>query len=85
MLRAEPTGCWHRLPGSCRKSLDSSPTASGISRRCGTTKISATTRVNAKRQQVQILFARWKQAESWFNPELLQIPLATVREWMNDW
>jgi oligoendopeptidase F len=39
--------------------------------------------VNAKRQQVQILFARWKQAESWFNPELLQIPLATVREWMN--
>ena len=40
--------------------------------------------VNAKRQQVQILFARWKQAESWFNPELLQVPLATVREWMND-
>ena len=38
--------------------------------------------VNAKRQQVQILFARWKQAESWFNPELLQIPLETVREWM---
>ena len=28
--------------------------------------------VNAKRQQVQILFARWKQAESWFNPELLE-------------
>jgi oligoendopeptidase F len=39
--------------------------------------------VNAKRQQVQILFARWKQAESWFNPELLQIPLATVRDWMD--
>jgi oligoendopeptidase F len=39
--------------------------------------------VNAKRQQVQILFARWKQAESWFNPELLQIPLTTVREWMD--
>jgi oligoendopeptidase F len=38
--------------------------------------------VNAKRQQVQILFARWKQAESWFNPELLKIPLDTVREWM---
>ena len=33
--------------------------------------------VNARRQQVQILFARWKQAESWFNPELLQIPLDT--------
>ena len=38
--------------------------------------------VNARRQQVQILFARWKQAESWFNPELLKVPLATVREWM---
>jgi oligoendopeptidase F len=38
--------------------------------------------VNARRQQVQILFARWKQAESWFNPELLQIPLETVRTWM---
>ncbi len=39
--------------------------------------------VNARRQQVQILFARWKQAESWFNPELLKIPLETVRQWMD--
>jgi oligoendopeptidase F len=39
--------------------------------------------VNAKRQQVQILFARWKQAETWFNPELLQIPIETVRGWMD--
>ncbi len=39
--------------------------------------------VNARRQQVQILFARWKQAESWFNPELLQIPLERVRQWMD--
>src|ERR1035437_5850678 len=39
--------------------------------------------VNAKRQQVQILFARWRQAESWFSPELLQIPLETVRAWMD--
>ena len=38
--------------------------------------------INAKRQQVQILFARLGQAESWFNPELLTIPLATVRGWM---
>ena len=38
--------------------------------------------VNARRQQVQILFAKWKQAESWFSPELLQVPLATVRDWM---
>ncbi|PYR54735.1 MAG: oligoendopeptidase F [Acidobacteria bacterium] len=40
--------------------------------------------VNAKRQQVQILFAKWRQAESWFNPELLQIPLETVRRWMDE-
>ena len=39
--------------------------------------------INARRQQVQILFARWKQAESWFSPELLQIPLDTVRRWMD--
>jgi len=38
--------------------------------------------INAKRQQVQILFARLSQAESWFNPELLAIPLDTVRAWM---
>jgi oligoendopeptidase F len=38
--------------------------------------------VNAKRQQVQILFARLQQAQSWFNPELLAIPLETVRGWL---
>jgi oligoendopeptidase F len=38
--------------------------------------------ISAKRQQVQILFARLSQAESWFNPELLTIPLETVRQWM---
>jgi oligoendopeptidase F len=38
--------------------------------------------VNAKRQQVQILFARWQHEQSWFNPELLKIPIATVRAWM---
>ena len=27
--------------------------------------------INARRQQVQILFARQQQASSWFNPELL--------------
>src|SRR4051812_30217049 len=30
--------------------------------------------LNARRQQVQILFAREQQASSWFNPELLAIP-----------
>jgi oligoendopeptidase F len=39
--------------------------------------------VNARRQQVQILFARHQQAVSWFNPELLQIPAETVRGWMD--
>src|SRR3954467_4901718 len=38
--------------------------------------------INARRQKVQILFARWKQVESWFSPELLQIPIETVRGWM---
>jgi oligoendopeptidase F len=40
--------------------------------------------VNAKRQQVQLLFARLQQAQSWFNPELLGIPLDTVRRWMDE-
>jgi oligoendopeptidase F len=38
--------------------------------------------INAKRQQVQILFAKASQASAWFNPELLKIPLPTVQEWM---
>ncbi|MEW6319746.1 MAG: oligoendopeptidase F [Acidobacteriota bacterium] len=38
--------------------------------------------VNARRQRVQLLLARWRQATSWFEPELLRIPLATVQEWM---
>ena len=39
--------------------------------------------VNARRQKVQLLIARWRQATSWFNPELLRIPLETIRAWMN--
>jgi oligoendopeptidase F len=38
--------------------------------------------VNARRQQVQILFAKASQASAWFNPELLAIPLPTVQAWM---
>jgi oligoendopeptidase F len=38
--------------------------------------------VNARRQSVQLLIARWRQATSWFNPELLKVPLETVRQWM---
>lgn len=39
--------------------------------------------INARRQQVQALMARWQEATAWFNPELLAIPLATVRGWMD--
>jgi oligoendopeptidase F len=39
--------------------------------------------INARRQQVQILFAREQQASSWFNPELLAIPLETIRGWFD--
>ena len=38
--------------------------------------------VNARRQQVQILFARQAQAGAWFNPELLAIPIDTIRGWL---
>jgi len=38
--------------------------------------------VNAKRQRVQLLFAKWQQAMSWFQPELLKLPVEAVREWM---
>jgi oligoendopeptidase F len=39
--------------------------------------------VNARRQQVQLLMSRWQQATSWFNPELLTLPIATVQVWMD--
>ncbi|MCR4373704.1 MAG: oligoendopeptidase F [Acidobacteria bacterium] len=38
--------------------------------------------INARRQSVEALFARWQQAQSWFNPELLAVPLETIRGWM---
>lgn len=38
--------------------------------------------INAKRQRVQLLFAKWQQAMSWFQPELLKLPVESVREWM---
>ncbi len=40
--------------------------------------------INARRQQVQILFAKASQATAWFNPELLSIPLPAVQQWMAD-
>jgi oligoendopeptidase F len=38
--------------------------------------------VNARKQQVLSLMAKWQQATSWLSPELLAIPLETVRTWM---
>ena len=40
--------------------------------------------INARRQRVQLLIAKWQQATSWFQPELLKLPLATVRQWMEE-
>jgi oligoendopeptidase F len=39
--------------------------------------------INARKQQVLALMARWQQATAWVSPELLTIPLATVRAWMD--
>jgi oligoendopeptidase F len=39
--------------------------------------------VNARRQQVEALLAKWQQATAWFSPELLTIPLDTIRGWMD--
>ncbi len=39
--------------------------------------------INARRQRVQLLIAKWQQATSWFQPELLKLPPATVRQWMD--
>jgi len=39
--------------------------------------------VNARKQQVEALVARWQQATSWFSPELLTMPLETVRGWLD--
>jgi len=38
--------------------------------------------INARRQQVQILFAKAAQAAAWFDPELLKTPLHEVQQWM---
>ncbi len=39
--------------------------------------------INARKQQVEALFARWQQETSWLSPELLTLPLDTVRAWMD--
>jgi oligoendopeptidase F len=37
----------------------------------------------ARRQRVQLLFARLEHATSWFNPELLTVPVSAIRVWMD--
>ena len=37
----------------------------------------------ARRQRVQLLFARLEHATSWFNPELLKVPLPAIHAWMD--
>ena len=60
------TACWPRSARWTRWAP--SAIASGITRRCSTTRISATTRSTRRRQQVQILFARQQQAELLVQP-----------------
>jgi len=38
----------------------------------------------ARRQRVQLLFAKLEHATSWFNPELLAVPLGSIQAWMAD-
>ncbi len=40
--------------------------------------------INAKMQQVQILFANFGTATSWINPEMLQVPWDTMKKWLKD-
>ena len=49
--------------------------ASGTSRRCTTTRISATTRSTRAGSRCRSCSREQQQASSWFNPELLAIPL----------
>ena len=39
--------------------------------------------INARRQRVQILFAKAAEASAWFDPELLRVPLPTVQAWID--
>ena len=40
--------------------------------------------IGVLRERQAALIARWQQATSWFSPELLAIPLDTVRRWMSE-
>lgn len=38
----------------------------------------------ANLQKIQILYSKYNTAISWINPELLQIPITTVRKWIDE-
>lgn len=40
--------------------------------------------MNARRQEVQALLARWEEASSWFAPELLALDEEEVRRWIRE-
>jgi len=40
--------------------------------------------IAARMQQVQIMFARFGTAMAWFNPEMLEIPWATMERWLDE-
>ena len=39
--------------------------------------------IGGRKQRVDHLLAQWAQATAWFNPEVLAIPIATVRGWLD--
>ncbi len=39
--------------------------------------------INARQQQVMILFSKWSTATAWFTPELLAIPYETMQQWLD--
>ena len=78
---AVPERCWPRSARWTRWAR--SATASGITRRCTTTRISATTRSTRGGSRCRSCSPAQQQASSWFNPELLAIPLDTIRGWLD--
>ena len=40
--------------------------------------------IAGRRQQVDILIAKWIESAAWFKPELIEIPIETVRGWLDE-
>ena len=80
MRQGTATGCWP--PIACPTRSGNCRTGCGTSSRLKYDEDQRDNDTNARRQQVQILFAKFAQVSAWFSPELLTIPLATVQAWM---